>query len=52
VLLLPTFIVGLYGQNLKGMPESGFRYGYAFSWGLIITTTIAQLIFFRKKRWI
>jgi magnesium transporter len=52
VLLLPTFIVGMYGQNLQGIPEFGFRYGYAFSWTLIIITTVAQLIYFRRKRWI
>jgi magnesium transporter len=52
VLLLPTFIVGLYGQNLKGIPEFHFRYGYAWSWALIVLTTIAQLIYFRRKKWI
>jgi len=52
VLLLPTFIVGLYGQNLKGIPEFGFRYGYAWSWAMIVLTTIAQLIYFRRKKWI
>ena len=52
VLLLPTFIVGLYGQNLKGVPEFGFRYGYAWSWAMIVLTTIAQLIYFRRKKWI
>ena len=52
VLLLPTFIVGLYGQNLKGVPEFGLRYGYAWSWALIVATTIAQLVYFRRKRWI
>jgi magnesium transporter len=52
VLLLPTFIVGLYGQNLKGVPEFGLRYGYAWSWALIVVTTVAQLIWFRRKRWI
>jgi magnesium transporter len=52
VLLLPTFIVGLYGQNLKGAPEFAFRYGYAWSWGIIVVTTIAQLVYFRRKKWI
>ncbi len=52
VLLLPTFIVGLYGQNLKGIPELRLHYGYAWSWGLIILTTVAQLVYFRRKRWI
>jgi magnesium transporter len=52
VLLVPTFIVGLYGQNLKGAPEFGWAHGYAWSWALIVVTTIAQLVFFRRKKWI
>ncbi len=53
VLLLPTFIVGLYGQNFKHhFPELGWQWGYAWSWGLIVVTTIAQLVFFRRRRWI
>jgi magnesium transporter len=52
VLLLPTFIVGLYGQNLKGIPELRFHYGYLWSWMLIIVTTIAQIVYFRRKGWI
>jgi len=52
VLLLPTFIVGLYGQNLRGAPEFRWANGYLFSWCLIIGTTIAQLVFYRRKHWI
>jgi magnesium transporter len=53
VLLVPTFIVGLYGQNFRHhFPELSWRYGYAWSWGLIIVTTIAQLIYYRRKKWI
>jgi magnesium transporter len=52
LILLPTFIVGLYGQNFVHMPELHWRWGYAYSWALIIVTTIAQLIWFRRKRWI
>jgi magnesium transporter len=53
ILLLPTFIVGLYGQNFKHhFPELGWQWGYAWSWGLIVATTIAQLIYFRRKGWI
>ena len=52
VLLLPTFIVGLYGQNLKGAPEFAWRHGYAWSWALIVVTTALQLIYFRRKKWI
>ena len=53
VLLLPTFIVGLYGQNFRHhVPELGWQWGYAWSWALIIVTTIAQLWFFRRRKWI
>ncbi len=52
LILVPTFIVGVYGQNFIRMPELHWRHGYAFSWGLILTTTIIQLIWFRRRRWI
>jgi magnesium transporter len=52
LLLLPTFIVGLYGQNFADMPELRWHFGYGFSWLLIVVTTILQLWYFRRKRWI
>jgi magnesium transporter len=53
LLLLPTFIVGLYGQNFRHhFPELAWRFGYAWSWALIIVTTIGQLVFYRRKKWI
>jgi magnesium transporter len=52
LLLVPTFIVGLYGQNFVHMPELKWHYGYAYSWGLIVVTTIVQLVWFRRKNWL
>lgn len=52
LVLLPTFLVGVYGQNFDHMPELHWRLGYAFSWSLIVLTTLAQLVFFRRKNWI
>jgi len=52
VLLLPTFIVGLYGQNFHDIPELGWGFGYWWSWGLILGTTLIQLLFFRRRKWI
>lgn len=52
IMLLPTFIVGLYGQNFIDMPETDWHYGYLFSWGAIISITVFQVVFFRRRRWI
>jgi len=52
IVLFPTFVVGVYGQNFDHMPELHWRLGYAFSWSVILVSTIFQLIFFRWKRWI
>lgn len=52
ILLLPTLIVGLYGQNFKHMPELEWAQGYGFSWALIIVSTGLQLWYFRRKQWI
>lgn len=52
VLLLPTFIVGLYGQNFVDIPELHWHYGYAYGWALIVATTIGQLAFFRWRKWL
>ena len=52
LLLVPTFIVGLYGQNFHHIAELGWSFGYWWSWGWIIGTTIAQVAIFRWKKWL
>jgi magnesium transporter len=53
LLLVPTFIVGLYGQNFLKMPEYHWGvWGYVWSWGLILGTTVVQVWYFRRKKWI
>jgi magnesium transporter len=52
VLLLPTFIVGLYGQNFRHIPELSWGFGYWWAWGWILFTTALQLAFFRWLGWI
>ena len=52
LLLVPTFIVGVYGQNFRHIPELHWMWGYWWSWAWIIATTVAQLAFFRWKRWL
>jgi magnesium transporter len=54
LLLVPTFIVGLYGQNFTYIPEINDwgGWGYVWSWALIVVTTALQLWYFRRKKWI
>jgi magnesium transporter len=52
LLLLPTFIVGLYGQNFVDIPELRWHWGYGYVWGVIVVTTLAQLWWFKKNDWI
>jgi len=53
LLLVPTFIVGVYGQNfIRSMPELKWSYGYWWSWGWIVALTVVQLVYFRRKGWI
>jgi magnesium transporter len=52
LLLFPTFIVGVYGQNFEDMPELHWAHGYSFSWAVIVVSTLLQLGFFRWRKWI
>jgi magnesium transporter len=52
LLLLPTFIVGLYGQNFVNIPELRWHLGYLYVWGVILVTTAMQLWWFRRAKWI
>ncbi len=57
-----TFIAGLYGMNFQGevdgvhlpwnMPELRSPYGYIGCVLLMAAISIAQLIFFRRKKWL
>jgi magnesium transporter len=52
LVLVPTFIVGVYGQNFDHIPELHWAFGYWLSWGLIVLTTLLQLAFFRWLGWV
>jgi magnesium transporter len=47
-----TFLVGVYGMNFVNMPELHTRWGYFFLWGVMVVIAIAQLIFFRRQKWL
>jgi len=52
ILLLPTLIVGLYGQNFRNIPELHWGWGYYWSLGLIAVTSFGQIVYFRRKGWL
>jgi len=51
-ILIPTLIASIYGMNFRGMPELYWKYGYAFSLGLMVFSVFATWIFFKRKKWI
>jgi magnesium transporter len=52
ILLVPTLIVGIYGQNFAFPEKDWGGWGYAWSWALIITTTLVQIWYFRRRKWL
>jgi len=51
LVLVPSFIVGFYGQNFAGAFRAWY-WGIGVSVGLIVATTIVQLALFRWRRWL
>ncbi len=51
LVLVPSLIVGFYGQNFAGAFDAVY-WSLGVSVGLIVVTTIAQLAVFRWRRWI
>lgn len=47
-----TFLVGVYGMNFKIMPELDWKWGYFFSWCLMIGIAGFHFWWFKKKRWL
>ena len=54
IMLLPNFIVGLYGMNIKKsyFPEFGWIDGYLFAWSTIALITVVQIAVFRRIGWL
>jgi magnesium transporter len=51
-IFLPlSFVVGLYGMNLKGIPEYSWNFGYAYVWGVMIVLILIMVVYFKKKKW-
>ena len=46
-----TFIAGIYGTNFDNLPEIHFKYGYFYFWTLLVTVTLALVVYFKKRKW-
>jgi len=51
LVLVPSFIVGFYGQNFDGVFDRQF-WTLGVSVGLIVVSSLVQLALFRWRRWI
>ncbi len=46
-----SFVVGVYGMNLRNMPEMDWPLMYPILWLVMICISVSMLIYFKKKRW-
>ena len=51
LVLVPSFIVGFFGQNFESVFDDNY-WTIGFSTGLIVLSTLVQLAIFRWRRWI
>lgn len=52
IFLPPTLIASLYGMNFRNMPELDWQYGYLFSVGMMLASSLAILYYFKHKDWL
>ncbi len=51
ILMPMTVITGIYGMNFK-MREFTWPYGHVFAYALMVVSTLAMLIYFRRRHWL
>ena len=51
LVLVPSLVVGFFGQNFAGEFQKEF-WTLGFSTGLIVLSSLVQLVLFRWRRWI
>lgn len=52
IMLLPTFIVGLFGQNFHFTKEIEYHWGWPISVAVIVIITYGQVVYFKRKNWL
>ena len=52
IILLPTFIAGVYGMNFLHMPELRWRFGYPAALGLMAAGALTLYAIFKRRDWL
>jgi magnesium transporter len=52
IMLGMNMVAAIYGMNFQHMPELGWRWGYAFAFGLMAAVAGAMLLWFVHKGWV
>ncbi len=52
IFMPPTVIASAYGMNFKYMPELEKVWGYPFAIVLMLLSSAATLLFFKRKKWL
>ena len=52
VVVVPTLIAGIYGMNFTRMPELEWTFGYPYALGLMLTSALLLIWFFKRSGWL
>jgi magnesium transporter len=52
IIAVPTFIAGIYGMNLRNMPEYRWSFGYPLVLGVMAALCVALYCWFRRIKWL
>lgn len=53
MIFLPlSFVCGVYGMNLKNIPEYEWAYSYPVFWAMVSIFVVSFVLFVRRKNWI
>ncbi len=52
LVVAPALIAATYGMNFQNMPELGWYYGYPMALALMVLTSSALWVFFKKSGWL
>jgi len=52
ILVVPTLIASIYGMNFELMPELRWRFGYGFALALMVGSSVALWVSFKRRGWL